>query len=797
MRELSPWRKQHPPEEAEAEYSYHPAESEGPHLRQYWKILLKHRRLIVPIFLVLFGLGAYLTFSATPLYTATATLKIEPQDPVVVQVQEMLATQAAASPYDYYQTQFTLLQSSPVAAKVITELGLESNQYLIKGNPSALRKVRSWIRYFVTPVRDFLSKFLAPAPEEDASPAEPEYGVDPGLLYNYLTDFLVVNPVKNTRLVQVMFTTPSPRLSQKLANAHVAAFIRTTLETRFELSQEAREFLQKKLGELKTKTQRAEDALQRFRQAHGVVSLEPNENIVIDRMVDLNKRLTDARAKRIEQESLYRTVANQNSRYLSEIIDNQVIQQLKTGLLALEAEQARLLATFTPDHPRLVELNAQIRQAHQRMDREITNVVHRIESDFGAARAKEEALQAEVERQQQAALNLKEVGAQYAVFQSEVDTSKVLQESILKRLNETTVSNDVPVSNLQISERAEMPTDPSSPQVPRNLLVAAAGGLFVGVGLAFFLEYMDSTIRTPDDVWRAVSVPTLGTVPHLSSLRRRMYGYGHPLKSSAMNGLAHTGAASGSSMNGSAHPVAAPAPAFPNELTLAHHPLSIIAESYRTIRTALLLSQAEQPPQVLLLTSAHPGEGKTVTTLNLAIALAQGGCTVLVIDADLRKGCCHTMLRRQNNRGLSNVLAGSLTLEEGVQATPVSGLAFLSRGTIPPNPAELLGSRRMRDILQVLRERFDFVLIDSPPTIAVSDAAVLSQLCDGVVLVMHGQKTTTEMARRAVERLEMAHARILGVVLNGIDIRNPDYIDYHQYYSSYAAAQEAQAKAEE
>ena len=785
MRELSPWRMQHPPEEAEAEYSYHPAESEGPHLRQYWKILLKHRRLIVPIFLVLFGLGAYLTFSATPLYTATATLKIEPQDPVVVQVQEMLATQAAASPYDYYQTQFTLLQSSPVAAKVITELGLESNPYLINGNPSMLRKVRSWVRYFVTPVMNYVSKFLAPTPEEDASPPELAYGVDPGLLYNYLTDFLVVNPVKNTRLVQVMFTTPSPRLSQKLANAHVAAFIRTTLETRFELSQEAREFLQKKLGELKVKTQRAEDALQRFRQAHGVVSLEPNENIVIDRMVDLNKRLTEARARRIEQESLYRTVANQNSRYLSEIIDNQVIQQLKTGLLALEAEQARLLATFTPDHPRLVELNTQIRQAHQRMDREITNVVHRIESDFGAARAKEEALQAEVDRQQQAALNLKEVGAEYAVFQAEVDSSKVLKESILKRLNETIVLNDVPVSSLQISERAEMPTIPSSPQIPRNLLVAAAGGLFLGVGLAFFLEYMDSIIRTPEDVWRAVSVPTLGTVPHLGSLRHRMYGYGHLLKpSSTKNGVAH-------------HPVAASGPSFPQELTLAHHPLSIIAESYRTIRTALLLSQAEQPPQALLLTSAYPGEGKTVTTLNLAIALAQGGCTVVVIDADLRKGCCHTLLRRQNNRGLSNVLAGSLTLEEGVQATPVTGLAFLSRGTIPPNPAELLGSRRMKDILQVLRERFDFVLIDSPPTIAVSDAAVLSQLCDGVVLVMHGQKTTTEMARRAVERLELAHARILGVVLNGIDIRNPDYIDYHQYYSSYAAAQEAQAKVEE
>ena len=184
-----------------------------------------------------------------------------------------------------------------------------------------------------------------------------------------------------------MFSTPDPHLSQKLANTHAVAFIRTTLETRFELSKEAREFLEKKLAELQTKVQQAEEALQRFRQAHGVISLEGNENLVVERMVDLNKRLTEARARRIDLESLYRTVENQNSRYLSEVIDNNVIQQMRTNLLALEAEQAQLSATFTPAHPRLVELNQQISEARRRLDREIANVVRKIESDYGAARA--------------------------------------------------------------------------------------------------------------------------------------------------------------------------------------------------------------------------------------------------------------------------------------------------------------------------------------------------------------------------------------------------------------------------
>jgi capsular exopolysaccharide synthesis family protein len=221
---------------------------------------------------------------------------------------------------------------------------------------------------------------------------------------------------------------------------------------------------------------------------------------------------------------------------------------------------------------------------------------------------------------------------------------------------------------------------------------------------------------------------------------------------------------------------------------ISHHPLSIVSDSYRTIRTALLFSQPEKPPKVVLLTSPHPHDGKTVSTLNLAISLAQGGYKVLVIDGDLRKGNCHALLNRQNNRGLSNILTGSLALENGVQGTAVAGLAFLSRGVIPPNPPDLLGSHKMKEVLEMLRQDFDFVLLDSPPAIAVSDAAVLSTLCDGVVLVLRGQKTTLQAARLVVERLKAARARILGVVLNGIDIRNPDYADYRSYYRSYYAA---------
>jgi capsular exopolysaccharide synthesis family protein len=782
VREITPYQLHSPARVGEADYfSY--AESDEVHLRDYWRMVVKRRRVVILVFLIVLGLGIYKTFSQTPLYTAVATLKIEPQT-TAIQIGELLTPgEDVGGPYDYYQTQFALLKSRPLAAKVITELKLASNPDFLNDESSLFDRIFSWPFELIDSLQTYIAQFFRspPAKTEERSPREQfEFGVSPGLISHYLS-LLTVEPVRNTRLVRIMFSTPSPRLSQQLANIHAAAFIRTTLETRFELTNETREFLEKKLAELQVKNQQAEEALQHFRQKHGVVSLEGNENIIVERMVDLNKRLTEARAKRIEQEALYRTVENKNSRYLSEIIDNNVIQQLKTSLLTLEGEQARLSATFTPAHPRLIELGQQLNETRRRLDREIANVVRKIESDYEAARAKEQALQMETSLQEQAALNLKEVGAEYSILKQQVDSSRTLYDNVLKRLNETNISNDAPLSNIQISERAEAPRSPSSPRTQLNLLVATACGLFLGVGLAFFLEYVDQRMSTPEDVWRATGVPTLGVVPHTRSLRRRIYGLRSTTpRRSLVSGVAPSWALQGRSVN--------------QQLMIAHHPHSIFSESYRIIQTMLLPAFAEKPLQVILLTSAHPGEGKTVTTVNLATTLAQSGHTVVVVDADLRKGSCHTLLGRRNHRGLSQVLAGRVSLEEALQNTSIAGLTFLARGALTPNPAGLLQSHRMWELVETLRGRFEFILIDSAPAIAVSDAALLSRLSDGVLLVLRGQRTTIETARRVVERLEAVHAQILGVVLNAVDIRNPDYADYRRYYASYYTAVQKEAE---
>jgi len=540
------------------------------------------------------------------------------------------------------------------------------------------------------------------------------------------------------------------------------------METRQELTQTARQFLDAKNIELKRALEISEEKLNRFRQRYGVVSMEKGENIVVDRLVELNRKLTEARTQRLEAESLMKTVENRPAQYLSQVITQGMVPTLRANLQSLEAERVRLSSTFKPDHPRMLELSQQINETRRSLNTEIGYVVKGIAENYAAARARERTVQAEAEKQQQLALNMKEVGVEYAVLEEEVKVNRTLYQSVLNRLHATSVTNDLVISNMQVLQSAERPNLPSSPKTVRDLGIFAALGLFLGLGLIFILEYFDSALSTPEHVRRAVALGTFGVVPNLNTLKPLLHyrrpAVGRPGRFASLL------LPSGSDV--------------PGELTVEHHPLSLVTESYRTIRTALLLSQADKPPQVILLTSPSPGEGKSVTTLNLSVALAQDGYRVLLIDADLRKGRCHTRLGLTNDLGLSNILAGNRSFQEGIQETSVGGLSFLSRGFCPPNPGEILGSNKMKQTIASLRDSFDFILIDSPPVIAVSDAAILSVHSDAVILVFQAQKTTGAAARQAVECLQVVRAPILGTILNGIDLKNPDYAYYRKYYGS-------------
>jgi capsular exopolysaccharide synthesis family protein len=749
---------------------YYSDQGQDKHLRDYWNILVKRMRLMVAIFCGTVALGIIINFLMPTQYAAKSTLQIEPQNLNVTGVGGVAEgiREGGAGPYDYYQTQFALLKSGPLAARVVKNLDLGSNPSF-KESSNILVWAYNWMVSSIVGALNSISRFL----KGESLPQRPqglayELGVPPQLVTRYLK-FLTVTPVRSTRLVDVTFETPDSKLSQQLANTHATSFIQMILENRFNLTQEARDFLGKKLAELREKLQKAENKLNQFRQEHGVIGLDKGENIILDRLVDINKELTKVRAERIQAESLFRMTRNKNSQYLSEVLSNSLIMQIKGTLANLETEKGRLLSTYTNEHPRIQELNQQIGEARKGLNAEINNILQGIESTYSAAAAKEQALDVEAKKQQDLALGLKQVGVEYAVLNEDVLVNRSLYEGVLKRMNETNVGNDLAAANIQVVQRAELPLFPSSPNTLLNLTLSVFLGLFLAVGLAFFLEYMDASVNTPQQVWAAVSLSTLGVVPHLKSLR--------------------DGQDPGASSNGRSQrrlPFWKSGNTESKDLVVGREPMSLIAESYRTIRTALLFSQAEQPPKVILLSSPAPDEGKTVSTLNLGIALAQSGKKILVIDGDLRKGRCHQLVNLRNHAGLSNVLTGQADLTQCIQPTAIQSLYLLSRGAWAPNPADLLMSQKMRDVLSELRAQFDFIVIDSPPIIAVSDPAVLSTLSDGVVLVFHGQKTTTPSARRALERLDRIGAPVLGVILNGVDIRHPDYVDYRSYYSSYS-----------
>ena len=787
------------PDGRDVEYDYTPATSEFD-WRDYWKVVVRRRRLLIVVFLITVAFGAYFSLTGTRLYTATAILKIDPQNPTVTGVQSV--SNAGEGSFDYVATQHLLLMSRRLATKVINELKLNSNESFttISITDSSMKgRISSYIfgkiNYFIS-----LLEALAPGgndpskvpptvkkdvqkPAPTGQKSEPQSGatqqpLEPktsGWEGRYLS-LLTVNPVKGTRLVEVKFDTPNPALSQLLANAHARAFIALNMETRQELTDEARQFLNEKNAELKKAVEQAEDKLNRFRQAHGVVSMEKGENVEVDRLVGLNNKLTEARTQRLDAESLKKTVENRPVQYLSQVITQGLVPSLRTTLQNLETERVKLSSTFKPDHPRMVELNQQIAEARRFLNAEIAHVVKGIEESYSAARAKEQALEAEAQKQQELALNMKQLGVEYAVLEEDVKVNRSLYESVLNRLYSTSVTNDLAMSNMQVIQLAEKPRSSSAPDRQRDILLAAALGLFLGLGLVFGLEYIDSTVNSPEQIWRAVSLSTLGVVPDLKSLKP-LFAYDRS-----------AGVALLSRITSLRLPVRS---SVPGDSILEHHPLSVVAECYRTIRTALLFSQPEAAPQVILLTSPSPGEGKTVTTINLSVALAQDGYKVLIIDADLRKGCCHTRLGQSNQRGLSNILTGNIPLQEGIQQTSVSGLSLISRGVCPPNPCGLLGSNKMKQILASLRESFNFILIDCPPAIAVSDAAVISVNSDAVILVFNRQKTSTASARQAVESLQAVRAPILGAILNGVNISDPDYAYYRSYYGSdYGVAEE-------
>ena len=725
------------------------------HLRDYWRVVVKHRWLIALFCLIVVTTTAFITFTTERTYTAETELQIDKQAPRVTKIEEVMQPDVfGPEKYDYYQTQFRILESRTLAASVIRDLGLESDPRFLGGTqPGLFRRAFGALR-----------GLFGPSPKVD--PESLELGVDPRLIDLYL-DLLEIEPVKNSRLVKIRFSTHEPVLSAQIANAHASAYINEGMQNRYHATSEAQQFLESKLGELKQKVESTEAALNKYRAEHHILSLDGRENLVVDRLDDLNKRLTMAQAERIQYESQYRLIVERNYEDLPAVIESPLIQRLKEALAKLEAKYALLSEKFKPAYPAMEQAQGEVDAARSRLDAEIHKVVAGITSTYMAAKGREDALREQLDEQKRAAMDLKENSVDYNMLKRDVDTSHALYESTLARMKETTVADSLKFSNVTVVDKAEVPLYPSRPKRTLNLILSLMAGLVMGTGLAFFFEYLDNTLKTTEEVERYIRVPALGLVPSFAPGARPYEPDRVAVPAMATDGM-------------------------PRELVTLHHRRSVVSEAYRTIRTAILLSRADNPPRLLLVTSGQAGEGKTITAVNTAITLAQSGARVLIVDADMRRPRCHRVLGTENGHGLSTLLTGQGDLREAIAPTGVENLFFVSSGPVPPDPAELVGSVKMRETLAVLREGFDYVLIDSPPVLPVTDGVLLATMVDGVVLVARGQQTPKDVVRKARERLDYARANVLGVVLNNVNVNSGDYHYHNRYTYSYYGTQDAE-----
>jgi len=733
---------------------YTVVDDDSPRLWEYSRILAKHWRLILGVAGVAVLAAMVKVMTTTPVFTAQSTILVERNFPKVLAINDLLTENDEADVY--YRTQYGILKSRSLAAAVIREEGLDETQPAASEKSGTGLFAGMWQR-----LTEQFSSAVGPAQNTSSTVDDSDNKVKPHLVDSYLQN-LEVTPIQGTRLVKVGFSSPDAELSARIANAHCLAYIRQGLGLYADASGEAQRYLDQKLVELRERVEKSEIALNSYRREKGILALSGRENIVVDRLSDLNKELTAAEGNRIALEAQVKLIRERNYDFIPEVVNSSLIQALKQNLIQLEGQYASLSTQFKPSYPPMARLGAQVEDARRRLASEVERVVGGIESAYLAASAREKEVHDKLAEQRGLALGLKDDSVQYAILQREVDTNRQLYDSVLQRLKEMGISTAVRVSNVSIIDRADPPTSPSSPRKTQSLLMAMVLGLAGGFAVALVLEYFDDTLKNPQHAERYLNLPSLGVVPRFS-------GNG----SAALENARDTRPLLTSRV----------APEYPTLPWLGSHPMG---DAYRALRTTLLLARSVGPPQAVLFTSAAPSEGKTITALNVAIAFAHLEAKVLVIDADLRRPRCHSILNLPNDTGLSDLLSGQAAIEDVIQTTSVTNLSLISAGTSPLHSTDLLGSRQMQKLLAEMRTRFDYILIDCSPVMAVGDALVIASIVDGVVMVVNGHQTPKQIVKAACARLEFARATIFGVILNQFDARGHDHTYYSQYGYGYS-----------
>jgi capsular exopolysaccharide synthesis family protein len=665
------------------------------HLRDRLSVFYRYRYVAALAFLVVLGAAGLRAYSQTPLYRSGVRLLIDLEDERSLALEGVSTTNNSAylqDPEPYFQTQYRILTGRDLARRVVTK---------IKGAEAATDAA----------IGDFASR-------------------------------ISVEPVRASRLVDVVFVSPDPGLAATSANTLAEEYVQQNLELRRQNMERSLEWLAQELARQKTIVEASERAMAQYREDQDALSLEDRQNIVIARLNQLNEAATRARTTRAQKESLYTRLEslgrNATPDSIPEILQNPYIQSLKAQLAELERRKALNSERYGDKHPEMLTVNASIQDATRQLNLEIAKAVDAIRHDYESAVLEEETLATALEEQKAIATDLDRKSVTYTVLQRDAQSNRELYQTLLRREKELQVLANSRGNNVRLVERAAVPQTPFSPNLRRAVMLGAIVAFLVAVGLVLGLDYLDDTIKTPEDITR-LGLPFLALIPAVRSGRERP--------------------------------------------TLSGH--NDFSEAIRSLRTSIALS-TRQGGSIVLVTSAQPLEGKTTTACNLATALAYGGAKVLLIDADMRRPGVHKGFGLENRCGLAELLSGQAALTQAVQRLAEPDLWIMPAGSTPPNPSELLASGRMEALLgQVQNGPFDWVIVDTPPVLAVTDASILTQWVSGVAFVVGSEMTRRRLAERAIETLAAGRPRILGAVLNRVDVsRNRYYYARHYGYGN-------------
>jgi capsular exopolysaccharide synthesis family protein len=716
------------------------------HLRDYIDVVIRRKWVVIITLLAVFSFVAIATLSQTPQYRAKGSIKASPKSKLTTSLQNI--DESYLKSQEFMATQTNLLQSDRLLTRVCNVMDLENNRYFAgqKNGSQETPGFTDRLKKTAAALKDMIKDMVRPGMETDpVIAANPQYLEQVTLERNLgkLKHGLQVVPVKNTQLIEVSYECQNPGLAAEIVNTLMHQFLEVSMEGRLASYQSAGVFLDKQIEAAKIKLEKSEKELNEFARRTGIISLDSRLNLVMRQLEEVNDALSEAVTVRIARESLYRQSQKNGGENLPAVVNNELLQELKKQYNDLMSEYNVLSTTFKDEYPRIKEIKARMEDVRNRYISEQKGIIDSIRLEYEAALDNEQRLIKKAEDQKKLAIELNDRATQYKILEREVVTNKEVYNSLLSRAKEIGASVGADAGNLEIIDTARPPLSPYKPNVRRQLLMGIMLGLFGGVGLAFLLEYMDNTVKNPDEFSDRYRIPVLGLIPYLEH---------EPEEDAEISFMTFS------------------------------NPKAPLSEAIRTTMFSIELSSSEAPPKTMIMTSVLPSVGKSTLSCNFSLSLLASGARVLLIDTDMRKPALHKIFNlKDNSRGLSTYLAGTSTIDELIRPTRYENLYFISSGPIPPNPAELLASSRMRSFVAAAAKKFDYIIIDTPPFHGLAEILILSNMVDGVILVSELNKTPREGIEYFRKAVTNVGGRILGVMINKTGRLGKGY----SYYGGY------------